>query len=201
MTTIRYQGPSLVSVPLRITRAEQIEAAKRRKSKFFRAAKTLAPCRAQGRPPRLKSTEHGTGPTPGYDGGCETEWDIPQAGMALMPSPHTAHIETFRSHLKITCKKASVADIVQFVAAKYGVTPEEIYADLRKKYVVHARHEAFYLAAKLTSFSMPSIGKFIGKRDHSSVLHGIAQHCLRHDLPHPRNGVISNRNARRRIAR
>lgn len=62
--------------------------------------------------------------------------------------------------------------IVDVVAEHYGTTPEEIYSDNRSRNVAYPRQISMYLCRKLTSLSLTDIGKMMGNRDHSTVLHG-----------------------------
>lgn len=49
----------------------------------------------------------------------------------------------------------------------------ELKSERRFKNAVLARHIIFYLGRKYTLLSLPRMGQLIGKRDHSTVLHGI----------------------------
>lgn len=67
-------------------------------------------------------------------------------------------------------------DIVDEVCAKHGVTRAEIMGIRRALKLVAARQEAMYRMSRETSFSLPQIGKRLGGRDHTTVLHGIRRH-------------------------
>lgn len=67
-------------------------------------------------------------------------------------------------------------DIVDEVCAKHGVTRSEIMGIRRAMKLVAARQEAMYRMSRETSFSLPQIGKRLGGRDHTTVLHGIRRH-------------------------
>ena len=65
--------------------------------------------------------------------------------------------------------------IVLVVAAHFDVTPLDIVSQRRFGKIVFARHVAMYLARHETPLSSPTIGRNLGGRDHSTVLHGVAK--------------------------
>jgi len=72
-------------------------------------------------------------------------------------------------------KPITVAEILSHVSAKTGITIEELKGPRRIKRITPYRHMAYYLAKKLTTLSYPQIGKVIGGRDHSTIIHGCEQ--------------------------
>jgi chromosomal replication initiation ATPase DnaA len=69
--------------------------------------------------------------------------------------------------------------IVFEVCRKHGLTYDEIMGHQRSVRIAIARHEAFYRLATETTSSLPRIGKWMGGKDHTSVLHGIRRHRQR----------------------
>lgn len=63
--------------------------------------------------------------------------------------------------------------IVREVCDKHGVSWMDITSTRRHVSIVAARNEAFYRLRNETSMSFPEIGKFLGGRDHSTVIHGM----------------------------
>ena len=63
--------------------------------------------------------------------------------------------------------------IARSVAKAHGVTYREMLSPRRQKNLVHARQHAMWELRKHTSLSMPAIGRLLGGRDHTTVLHGI----------------------------
>lgn len=61
--------------------------------------------------------------------------------------------------------------IVDIVADHYGITSQEIYSKNRSKKVAYPRQIAMYLCRKYLSMSFVDIGKSIGDKDHSTVIH------------------------------
>lgn len=76
------------------------------------------------------------------------------------------------------------AEIVREVAIKHGVRVAHMKGESRTAHLVRARQEAFYrLYGECAHLSMPAIGRFMGGRDHTTVLHGIKEHARRNNLP------------------
>lgn len=74
------------------------------------------------------------------------------------------------SHIE-SRKTVSINDIIEVVCKHYGLEKSAIYTKTRKREVVQARQIAMYLAKNYTDFSTSKIGKFIGNKDHATVLH------------------------------
>lgn len=66
--------------------------------------------------------------------------------------------------------------IIRQTALEHGVTPSQIKGYGRAREVVAARFETFSRLQEELEYSLPMIGKTIGGRDHSGVLHGIRRH-------------------------
>jgi chromosomal replication initiator protein len=67
----------------------------------------------------------------------------------------------------------SVADIVEGTATEFGIEKEALVARDRRPTVALARQVAMYVARELTSCSLPEIGRQIGNRNHTTVLHAV----------------------------
>ncbi|MBV8112079.1 MAG: hypothetical protein JO312_26205 [Hyphomicrobiales bacterium] len=66
-----------------------------------------------------------------------------------------------------------IGAILGACAVFYGVPISSLFADRRTQEIVKARHIAMYLAKELTPRSLPDIGRRIGGKDHTTVLHGV----------------------------
>jgi len=97
---------------------------------------------------------------------------------ALREDIATARLVQSRPETKI---KGSV--IVKSVARKHGLRVADLKSHCRSKHIMPARFEACYEMRRLTLLSMPQIGKILGGRDHTTILHGIRQHAIRNGLP------------------
>lgn len=63
--------------------------------------------------------------------------------------------------------------IVEVVSEHFGVNPEDIMSKKRNSEFVLPRQICMYLCRELTDSSLVNIGKLLGKKDHTTVLHGI----------------------------
>lgn len=69
--------------------------------------------------------------------------------------------------------------IIRDVCVKHGLTKTELLSARRMRTLVVARHEAMYRMSKETSMSLPMIGRRLGGRDHTTVLHGIRKYTAK----------------------
>lgn len=67
----------------------------------------------------------------------------------------------------------SVGKIIFAVGQHFNIPTRDLKGPYRTANIAYARHIAFYLARKLTSRSLPEIGRKFNGRDHTTVLHGI----------------------------
>jgi hypothetical protein len=70
-------------------------------------------------------------------------------------------------------KGLRIADIQRVVAEHFDTTLLDLKSARRTAAIVRPRQIAMYLARKLTSKSLPEIGRRSGGRDHTTVLHAI----------------------------
>ncbi len=62
--------------------------------------------------------------------------------------------------------------ILQAVADYFGVDPQDMLGASRKQQIALPRQIAMYLLCAETDLSLAQVGAFMGKRDHTTVLHG-----------------------------
>lgn len=67
-------------------------------------------------------------------------------------------------------------NIAKAVAKLHGVTYLDMISQRRHKDVAWARQHAMWEMRHRTKLSTPQIGKILGGRDHTTVLHGIRAH-------------------------
>jgi chromosomal replication initiator protein len=67
--------------------------------------------------------------------------------------------------------KTSIEDIQKKTAEYYKLDVRDFYSPQRARRVARPRQVAMYLARKLTTRSLPEIGRRFGGRDHTTVLH------------------------------
>ena len=63
--------------------------------------------------------------------------------------------------------------IIDIVAEHFNISPEDILSKRRNSEYVQPRQICMYLCRHLTEESLQSIGKSLGKKDHTTVIHGI----------------------------
>lgn len=101
----------------------------------------------------------------------------------------SAELAVVRAKAQVVRAKAQVSEAKQqFVLKKrlrfyhseierracraFGVTRSELQSPRRNKSIVFARQFVMYWSVRLTSHSYPQIGRLIGGRDHTTVIHG-----------------------------
>ena len=62
--------------------------------------------------------------------------------------------------------------IIQVVSEHFGITPADISSKKRNKEIVYPRQIAMYLCRTMTSTPLQGIGKCLGDRDHTTIIHG-----------------------------
>lgn len=77
--------------------------------------------------------------------------------------------------VKADDKPLTVDDILEKVCNHFNVTTTQINSKSRKRDYVVARQVSMYLAQKYTKMPASRIGKLVGNRDHSTVLHSCSQ--------------------------
>ena len=68
-------------------------------------------------------------------------------------------------------KVLTLDEVVEAVCSHYKVTVAAVNSKSRKREYVEARQVAMYLAQKLIKMPASRVGKLIGNRDHSTVIH------------------------------
>lgn len=77
--------------------------------------------------------------------------------------------------VKIDDKPLTIDDIMETVCHHFNVTPTAVSSRSRKREYVVARQVSMYFAQKYTKMPASRIGKLVGGRDHSTVVHSCTQ--------------------------
>lgn len=77
--------------------------------------------------------------------------------------------------VKVDDKPLTIDDIVETVCNHYNVTVAAVNSKSRKRDYVVARQVTMYLAQKYTKMPASRIGKLVGNRDHSTVIHSCSK--------------------------
>ncbi|WP_113672971.1 chromosomal replication initiator protein DnaA [Vallitalea guaymasensis] len=62
--------------------------------------------------------------------------------------------------------------ILEIVAEHYNLNPADIVSKKRPREIAYPRQIVMYLSRTLTDLSLPKIGQILGKRDHTTIIHG-----------------------------
>ena len=116
-------------------------------------------------------------------------------GLSVKPPDRSLEIEVQRLREQIADQQTKITELCtsleamgQFsdpqlarklaisVATKHGISFSDLVSHRREKTLVRARHEAMWRLRRNTRLSLPQIAKILGKRDHTTIMHGIRQH-------------------------
>lgn len=75
--------------------------------------------------------------------------------------------------LRANEKFITIEIIQKKVCECFGVKLSDLLSGKRQKNIIKARHTAMYLCKKLTTKSLPDIGKSFGGKDHATVIHAV----------------------------
>ena len=62
--------------------------------------------------------------------------------------------------------------IIQVVSDHFGLTPLDISSQKRNKEIVYPRQIVMYLCRTMTDTPLQTIGRYLGGRDHTTIIHG-----------------------------
>jgi hypothetical protein len=71
--------------------------------------------------------------------------------------------------------RPSLRDIITEVGALYNVSRLDLLSGRRHHGIALPRQVAMYLARHLTLLSLPQIGRYLGGRDHTTILYGVCK--------------------------
>jgi hypothetical protein len=74
---------------------------------------------------------------------------------------------------RLLTKTSSLQEVLDAVGSHFLVSKMDILSQRRDARVVRPRQIVYFLAKELTPMSYPEIGRRIGGRDHTTVLHGV----------------------------
>jgi chromosomal replication initiator protein len=73
-------------------------------------------------------------------------------------------------HIARTDPIVHISDIESAVSTFFGITPASLHSSKKDRTISLARHFSMYLARKHTKMSFPEIGRFMGNKNHATVL-------------------------------
>ena len=102
-------------------------------------------------------------------------------GLLAYSIVYNSHIDirlaerVIKRAVKVDDKPLTIDDIVETVCSHYNVTVTQVNSKSRKREFVVARQVTMYLAQKFTKMPASRIGKLVGNRDHSTVIHSCSK--------------------------
>lgn len=81
--------------------------------------------------------------------------------------------EVLHDLLRANDRRLTIEDIQKQVAAHYNIKMSDMHSARRSRVVARPRQVAMYLSKKLTSKSLPEIGRRFGGKDHTTVMHAV----------------------------
>lgn len=81
--------------------------------------------------------------------------------------------ECLADMLRASDRKVTIDEIIRKVADHYNLRLTDILSPRRARSVARPRQVAMFLAKRLTSKSLPEIGRRFGGRDHTTVIHAV----------------------------
>jgi len=91
--------------------------------------------------------------------GCEITMDMAQ--------------ECLSDILRATDRKVTMDQIIKKTCEHYHLRQTDLMSPSRARNIARPRQMAMYLCKKLTTRSLPEIGRKFGGRDHTTILHGV----------------------------
>ncbi|MBC6436929.1 MAG: chromosomal replication initiator protein DnaA [Rhodobacteraceae bacterium] len=75
--------------------------------------------------------------------------------------------------LRATDRKVTIDEVIRKVCEHYNIRQADLLGPSRMRRNARPRQMAMYLCKTLTTQSMPDIGRKLGRRDHTTILHGV----------------------------
>jgi chromosomal replication initiator protein len=82
-------------------------------------------------------------------------------------------VATLGDQLRGAQRRVTIDEIQKLVSQHFELKPLDLVSARRARAVARPRQIAMYLAKRLTTRSLPEIGRKFGGRDHSTVIHAV----------------------------
>jgi chromosomal replication initiator protein len=82
-------------------------------------------------------------------------------------------VATLGEVLRGAQRRITIDEIQKAVSVHFDLKPIDLVSARRARAVARPRQIAMYLAKRLTTRSLPEIGRKFGGRDHSTVIHAV----------------------------
>jgi hypothetical protein len=102
---------------------------------------------------------------------------LPAQTAPALPVPASQDIDALRARLlalapPISPVRITVRRVLEVTAGHFGTTVEALLSERRTQSLSRPRQIAMFVARKVTGRSLPFIGRRMGDRDHTTILHG-----------------------------
>lgn len=101
-----------------------------------------------------------------------------KARTLAKPEPTTV-FSLWRGTVPVVRARRSKQEILDQIAFEYGLSTADILGPNQSRVFSVPRQHCMYLMAQQDHLSLPQIGRFLGGRDHTTVLHGVRAHAAR----------------------
>ncbi|MBN2375680.1 MAG: chromosomal replication initiator protein DnaA [Sedimentisphaerales bacterium] len=95
---------------------------------------------------------------------------IAYASLSSSPISLAIAKEALEDHIARTDPIVHLSDIEAAVTTFFGITPADVHSSKKTRTISLARSVAMYLARKHTTMSFPEIGRFMGNKNHATVI-------------------------------
>ena len=95
---------------------------------------------------------------------------VAQAHVTGQPITLSLAERAIRDLVRQTAPVVMLSDIESVVAIFFGLTPADLHTSRKSRTIALSRGIAMYLARKHTDMSFPEIGRFMGNKNHSTVI-------------------------------
>jgi len=90
--------------------------------------------------------------------------------VAQLPLTVATAQKALADYLSRTKPLVTINDIEQAAATFFGLSPADLHSTRKTQHVALARNIAMYLARKYTNLSFPQIGRYMGNKNHATVI-------------------------------
>ncbi len=95
---------------------------------------------------------------------------VAYASLSQNPITPIMAREALEDHIARTDPIVHLSDIEAAVTTFFGITPADVHSSKKTRTISLARSIAMYLARKHTTMSFPEIGRFMGNKNHATVI-------------------------------
>jgi chromosomal replication initiation ATPase DnaA len=103
---------------------------------------------------------------------AQIELKVERDKVAKEAVEHARRREEMATEIAVLSGDVKLFDISKRICKAFGISFVSLRANRRDVETTLARHAVCYWACRLTGKSLPQIGRFLGNRDHTTVMHG-----------------------------